>query len=72
MSEILIFSEIHQGTLHSTSGELIAIARKLADELNVKVSAVLLNGTNEHADTVISQGADKAYLTQIDESKMDR
>ena len=69
MSEILIFSEIHQGTLHSTSGELIAIARKLADELNVKVSAVLLNGTNEHADTVISQGADKAYLTQIDESK---
>ena len=69
MSEILIFSEIHQGALHSTSGELIAIARKLADELNVKVSAVLLNGTNEHADTVISQGADKAYLTQIDESK---
>ena len=69
MSEILIFSEIHQGTLHSTSGELIAIARKLADELSVKVSAVLLNGTNEHADTVISQGADKAYLTQIDESK---
>ena len=69
MSEILIFSEIHQGTLHSTSGELIAIARRVADELNVKVSAVLLNGTNEHADTVISQGADKAYLTQIDESK---
>ena len=69
MSEILIFSEIHQGTLHSTSGELISIARKLAGELNVKVSAVLLNGTNEHADTVISQGADKAYLTQIDESK---
>ena len=69
MSEILIFSEIHQGTLHSTSGELIAIARKLADELNVKVSAVLLNGTKEHADTVSSQGADKAYLTQIDESK---
>ena len=64
MSEIIVFSEIHQGILHSTSGELIATARKLADELNIKVSSAILGGTNEHAETAIAQGADKVYLAQ--------
>ena len=67
MSEIIVFSEIHQGILHSTSGELIATARKLADELNIKVSSAILGGTNEHAETTIAQGADKVYLAQSDE-----
>ena len=69
MSEIIVFSEIHQGMLHSTSGELIAAARKLADELNIKVSSAILDGTNEHAEKAIAQGADKVYLGQSDEFK---
>ena len=67
MLEIVVFSEIHQGKLDSTSGELVAAARKLGDELNLKVSAAILGGTPEHGDMTISQGADKAYIVQEDE-----
>ena len=66
MSEILVFSEVHEGEIHSTSGELIATARNLADELNLTVSAAILGGANDHAIRVIAQGADKAYLVSSD------
>ena len=47
MTNILIFAETENGTLHSTAGELIAAGRKLADTLGNQVCAVIMDEVQE-------------------------
>ena len=62
MSEILVLAEIENGTLHSTAGELLAAARKLAAELNLDVSAALFGEiTEDITGEVVALGADNIY-----------
>ena len=62
MSEILVLAEIENGTLHSTAGELLAAARKLAAELNLDVSAALFGEiTEDITGEVVALGADNVY-----------
>lgn len=66
MSEILIFAEIEENELHSTSGELIAAGRKMADSTDNSVSAALIGGNQKLASELITLGADKVYLADDD------
>lgn len=66
MSEILIFAEIEENELHSTSGELIAAGRKMADSTDNSVSAALIGGDQKLASELITLGADKVYLADDD------
>mgnify|MGYP003308754874 CR=1 FL=1 len=62
MSQILILAEIENEALHSTTAELLAAARKLADELGLEVAAALLgNISNELSKEAIALGADHVY-----------
>ena len=64
MSQILILAEIENDILHSTAGELLAAARKLADELGLEVSAALLgNISDDITKEVIALGADHVYAS---------
>lgn len=57
---ILVFIEMDHGEVAEVSLELVCKARELADELNVKVDAIVLAGqdTDIHGDTIISYGCD--------------
>lgn len=66
MSEILIFAEIEENELHSTSGELIAAGRKMADSTDNSVSAALIGGNQKLASELIALGANKVYLADDD------
>ena len=64
MTNILIFAETENGTLHSTAGELIAAGRKLADTLGNQVCAVIMDEVQESEyETLIHLGADQVYVT---------
>ena len=64
MSQILILAEIENGTLHSTAGELLSAARKLAAELSIDVSAALFGDlTEDITKEVIALGADHVYTS---------
>lgn len=57
-----VFSEQRNGKVASVSFELLGIGRKLADELNTQVSAVLFGSTEDEANELIRWGADKVYF----------
>jgi electron transfer flavoprotein alpha subunit len=62
---ILIYDEIADGRIGLTTRELLAAGRKLADELQQPLSAVLIGkGTESCAGEVISLGADHVYTIE--------
>jgi len=59
---IWIFAEQRDGKIASVSYELLGAGRKLADELNVELSAVLFGSSENEAKELIRWGADKVYF----------
>lgn len=60
---ILVFGEVLNGKLASVSLELISKARELADQINTKVTTLILgDGVNELAKEAIAYGSDKVIL----------
>ena len=67
--EVWVFAEQEDGSLHDVALELCGKARSLADELGVKMAAVL-PGSNLDGlpQLLISHGADNVYV--VDDSKL--
>jgi electron transfer flavoprotein alpha subunit len=63
---VWVFIEHDRGTIHQVSLELLGAARKLADQLNVKVAGVLMGGPDEALDKFAREayayGADLCYV----------
>lgn len=61
--DVWVFAEQFDGHIESITYELLGEGRKLADDLDMRLCAVLL-GSNirEKADELIQRGADKVYL----------
>jgi electron transfer flavoprotein alpha subunit len=65
--EVWVFAEQQDGELHDVSLELCGRARKLADELGVRVGAVLPGrNVTPSAQRLIAQGVDHVYLAEDD------
>ncbi|MGD8453179.1 MAG: electron transfer flavoprotein subunit alpha/FixB family protein [Phycisphaerae bacterium] len=63
--EVWVFAEQENGALHEVALELCGRARQLADELGVKVGAVLAGwNVRELASRLIAQGVDNVYLVE--------
>lgn len=63
--EVWIFAEQEQGSLSEIPLELLSKGRELADQLGVKLAAVLLgDGVAPLADTLIHHGADIVHLVE--------
>ncbi len=63
MAGVLVLAEVGGGRIQSSSLELLAAARKLADSLGEDVGAVLLGGDGVGlADTAIAHGADRVFV----------
>jgi len=63
--EIWVYAEQEQGKLSDVPLELLGKGRKLADQLGVALSAVLLGwGVERLATTLFRYGADKVYLVE--------
>jgi len=63
--EVWVFAEQHKGKLEDTALELLGKGRALADELNVKLGAVLLgDGVSGLSKKLAHFGADRIYLAQ--------
>ena len=63
--EVWVFAEQEDGSLHDVALELCGRARQLADELGVKVGAVLAGwNVRELAYRLIAHGADNVYLIE--------
>lgn len=63
--EVWVFAEQEDGSLHDVALELSGRARKLADELGVKVGAVLAGwNVRELAYRLIAHGVDNVYLVE--------
>ena len=66
-SGVLVVSELDQDGVNSTTRELLAVGRKLADELGEELSAAVLAGAaGDLAQTLFSHGADKVYAVSHD------
>ena len=66
--EVWVFAEQQDGELHDVSLELCGRARKLADQLGVRVGAVLPGkGVTPSAQRLIAQGVDNVYLAEDDQ-----
>lgn len=62
-SGVMVFCEQREGTLNPTSFELLSEGRKLADDLGVELSGLLLgNQVEALAPTLGGYGADKVYV----------
>lgn len=59
---VWVFAEQREGKIASVSYELLGIGRKLADELNVELLAVLFGASERDAEELIKWGADKVYF----------
>ncbi len=63
MAGVLVLAEVEDGRVQSSSLELLAAARKLAEALGEEVGAALLGGdAGGLADTAIAHGADRVYV----------
>ena len=63
MAGVLVLAEVGGGRIQSSSLELLAAARKLADSLGEDVGAALLGGNGGGlADTAIAHGADRVFV----------
>ncbi|MFW3145611.1 MAG: FAD-binding protein [Thermoplasmatota archaeon] len=62
-SGVWVFCEVRGARLMSSALELLTRARKIAGELDQKVSAVLMgNGVSKHISTLSAYGAEKIYI----------
>ena len=61
---VWIFAEQRNGKVASVAYELLGIGRKLADDLNTDLSAVLFGASEDAARELIRWGADKVYLSK--------
>jgi len=61
---VWVFAEQREGKIASVSYELLGTGRKLADELNVELSAVLFGASEREAEELIKWGADKVYFCE--------
>jgi len=65
---VWVFIEHERGQVHSVSWELLGEGRKLADQLGVTLSGVLLGGNDEPLDQFAKEafgfGADHVYITR--------
>lgn len=59
---ILIFAEQKGGKIASVSYELLGVGKKLADELNTNLLAVLFGASDNEAAELVRWGADKVYF----------
>lgn len=59
---VWIFAEQRNGVVAGVSYELLGIGRKLANELNTQLSAVLFGSNEAEANELIKWGADKVYF----------
>ena len=65
--EVWVFAEQQDGELQEVSLELCGRARKLADQLGVKVGAVLPGkDVSQSAQRLIAQGVDNVYVVEDD------
>jgi len=73
MSEILVFSEVKQNKLDSSTGELLSAGQKLSKELNIPLSIIIFNATDSLKDEARQWGADNIYTAndQLLESSID-
>jgi electron transfer flavoprotein alpha subunit len=63
--EVWVFAEQEEGSLHDIALELCGKARQLADQLGVKMAAVLAGwNVRELSRRLIAQGADRVYLVE--------
>ncbi len=63
--DVWIYAEQRDGRLSSVAFELLGAGRKLADDLNQKLVAVLLgNNMRSAADDLIAYGADEVYYVE--------
>ncbi len=59
---IWVFAEQKKGSIANVTFELLGIGRKLADDLNTNLSAVLIGAKIKiHSEKLIEYGADKVY-----------
>ena len=67
--EVWVFAEQEDGSLHDVALELCGKARELADQLGVKMGAVLPGaGVKKACETLIAHGADNVYL--VDDQRL--
>jgi len=59
---VWVFAEQREGKIASVSYELLGTGRRLADELNVELSAILFGASEMEAEELIKWGADKVYF----------
>lgn len=60
---VWIFAEQREGKVASVAYELLGAGRRLSDELNTELSAVLFGASESEAQELIKWGADKVYLS---------
>lgn len=61
-SGVWIFAEQRDGKISSVAPELLGIGRKLADDLETDLSAVLFGASKDEANELTYWGADKVYV----------
>ena len=67
--KVLVFAEVRNGKLKSTSGETLAEARKMMGGKTENIHAVLLGeGCEQHAKTLATFGASKVYVVDAPET----
>lgn len=59
---VMVFAEQREGKAVPVAYELLGIGRKLADERNSELSAVIMGASESEARELIKWGADKVYL----------
>jgi len=59
---VMVFAEQRDGKVAHVSLELLGAGRRLADQLNTHLSAVLLGADRTEAEELIRWGADRVYL----------
>ena len=65
MQGILVLGELDQNGLASVTGELLALARSLANETGDEVSVSLQGASvGSEADDAVALGADKVYKVE--------
>ncbi len=62
-ASVLVVAETLQGKLTGTTGELLGLARRLADQAGGTVAAALL-GSGGAAEELIARGADRVYVAE--------
>ncbi|MGC8563483.1 MAG: electron transfer flavoprotein subunit alpha/FixB family protein [Fervidicoccaceae archaeon] len=67
---IMVYAEVHNGTIHPVTFELLGKARELANKKGTKVLAALAGyGVKEKAQELIYRGADIVYVTDNEKLK---